>query len=164
MMSRFMCDAPLCSPILSGHINRFALSGSPMDTYHIFVRAYQSEVTTQVSSGRHLREPEGSRGSHLPTSSTIACAMGRRKLVEDLACSLFRAAKSQPLAKNTLSGNRRDARLHEGHRRCRYTTNPGLRHPKHRRWRNYDHHPGGDDGEAALHSLKRRHVHTSNPG
>jgi len=23
-----MCDAPLCSPILSGHINRFALSGS----------------------------------------------------------------------------------------------------------------------------------------
>src|SRR5258708_34909015 len=103
MMSRFMCDAPLCSPILSGHINRFALSGSPMDTYHIFVRAYQSEVTTQVSSGRHLREPEGSRGSHLPTSSTIACAMGRRKLVGDLACSLFRAAKSQPLAKNTLS-------------------------------------------------------------
>src|SRR5712692_4116988 len=103
MMSRFMCDAPLCSPILSGHINRFALSGSPMDTYHIFVRAYQSGVTTQVSSCRHLREPEGSRGSHLPTSSTIACAMGRRKLVGDLACSLFRVAKSQPLAKNTLS-------------------------------------------------------------
>src|SRR5258706_4831243 len=27
-MSHFMCDAPLCSPILSGHVNRFALSGS----------------------------------------------------------------------------------------------------------------------------------------
>ena len=27
-MSRFMCDAPHCSPILSGHINRFALNCS----------------------------------------------------------------------------------------------------------------------------------------
>src|SRR5712692_1043009 len=27
-MSRFMCDAPLCSPILYGHIKRFALSVS----------------------------------------------------------------------------------------------------------------------------------------
>src|SRR5260370_21602771 len=28
MMSRFMCDAPLCSTILSDHINRFGLSSS----------------------------------------------------------------------------------------------------------------------------------------
>jgi len=31
-------------------------------------------------------------------------------------------------------------------------------------WRDYDHHPGSDDGQAALHRLKRRHVHASNPG
>src|SRR5215470_8875280 len=48
--------------------------------------------------------------------------------------------------------------------RCRDPPHPGLRHPGRGGWRDYDHHPGGDDGQAALHRLKRWHVHPSHPG
>src|SRR5260370_10020902 len=43
-MSYFMCDAPLCSPILSGHVNRFALSGSQEAT-----RALASSADSRIT-------------------------------------------------------------------------------------------------------------------
>src|SRR5260370_1912644 len=43
-MSHFMCDAPLCSPILSGHVNRFALSGSQEAT-----RALASSADSRIT-------------------------------------------------------------------------------------------------------------------
>src|SRR5260370_9919485 len=43
-MSHFLCAAPLCSPILSGHVNRFALSGSQEAT-----RALASSADSRIT-------------------------------------------------------------------------------------------------------------------
>src|SRR5258706_5383763 len=51
-------------------------------------------------------------------------------------------------------GNRRDARLHEGHHRCRYTAHPGMRHLRPGGRRDDEHHPGGNVGKLPYTALK----------